>query len=199
MYILRLDFSMYIERIIYPVLVLGIGKRIGIWLQGCPHKCQGCINPELWEQQEKNNISVKKIIDNIQKICDEREVDGFTITGGDPFFQAEELSYFLSELVKFSKEILVYTGYQKCEIQSFQNGESMLECIDVLIDGKYVEEQNYSDLTLRGSANQKIYYKDEITQNKYKEYILQGRKLQNIYSEEYMLSLGIHNRRNKNE
>lgn len=199
MYILRLDFSMYIERIIYPVLVLGIGKRIGIWVQGCPHKCKGCINPELWEQQEKNNISVKKIIDTMQKICDEREVDGFTITGGEPFFQTEELSYLLSELVKFNKEILVYTGYQKCEIQSFQNGASMLECIDVLIDGKYLEEQNYSDLTLRGSANQKIYYKDDITQNKYKEYILQGRKLQNIYSDEYMLSLGIHNRRNKNE
>lgn len=186
---------MYIERIIYPVLVLGIGKRVGIWLQGCPHQCEGCINPELWMQDEKNNLNVKVIIEGIKKICDEREVDGFTITGGDPFFQLEELYELINELHKFKKEILVYTGYTKNEIIDMSKGEQILEYIDVLIDGKYVEEQNYHNLTLRGSANQNIYYKDKNIENKYQEYISNGRKLQNIYSGEYMLSLGIHDRR----
>lgn len=194
MRILRLDFSMYIERIVYPVLVLGVGKRIGIWLQGCPHFCAGCINPELWEQKEENNIDVAKIVNGVALICRKNEVDGFTITGGEPLFQLESLYFLLAELNKFEKEVLVYTGYAMKEIRKMKKGKELLELIDVLIDGKYEEEQNISGLALKGSKNQNIYYRNSEIEDRYREYLQQGRKLQHFYNSKYILSIGIHDR-----
>lgn len=190
---------MYVERIIYPVLVLGVGQRIGIWLQGCHHHCKGCINPELWEQKEKNNIDIKQIVKGVSLICCENKVDGFTITGGDPFFQSEQLYPLLEELKKFEKEILVYTGYTIQEIRNMKNGKEILELIDVLIDGRYEEEKNIPNLVLRGSENQNIYYRNSEMAGRYTEYLQQGRKLQHIYCNDYMLSIGIHDRSEINE
>lgn len=194
MHISRSDFNMFVERIVYPVLVLGVGKRIGIWLQGCPHYCTGCINPELWEQKEENNIDITKIVNSIASICLKNEVDGFTITGGEPLLQIEQLYLLLLELKKFEKEILVYTGYTIKEIQDMDRGKQLLELIDVLIDGKYEEEQNILGLALRGSQNQNIYYRNSLIEDRYKEYLQQGRKLQHFYNNKYMLSIGIHDR-----
>lgn len=50
---------MYVARILYPVMVLGPGKRIGIWFVGCRHQCKGCSNPELWETAEKYQITLQ--------------------------------------------------------------------------------------------------------------------------------------------
>ena len=61
---------MYIARILYPIEVLGPGKRIGIWFCGCPHKCKGCSNPELWEFQERYKTSLNTIKELINKIFD---------------------------------------------------------------------------------------------------------------------------------
>ena len=59
---------MRIARMIYPVNVLGAGNRIGIWTAGCPHECKGCSNPELWDINSAENISVKIIFDTVAKI-----------------------------------------------------------------------------------------------------------------------------------
>ena len=169
---------MYVERMVYPVFVLGVGTRIGIWMQGCPHHCHACINPELWDQKEKNNVDVHKILNSINSICIGNEVDGFTITGGEPFYQIEQLYRLLKGLRAFNKEILVYTGYTIHDIHNMDKGYQLLELIDVLIDGKYEEEQNVSGLALRGSENQKIYYRDSAIESRYVVYLNQGSKLQ---------------------
>ena len=75
---------MYVARILYPVEVLGPGKRIGIWFCGCPHKCKGCSNPELWDFQDKYNVSLETVMALVTSIAKDNQVDGFTITGGDP-------------------------------------------------------------------------------------------------------------------
>lgn len=185
---------MYIERIVYPVVVLGIGKRIGLWLQGCNHKCDECINPELWQQKENCNLSINTIIKMINDICENNLVDGFTITGGDPFFQIDDLHLLLEQLSSFNKEILVYTGYTIEQIQNFDKYDDIIDKIDILIDGKYIKELNVKNMALRGSSNQNIIYKNEKIKNKYKEYISKGRQLQNFNSLNNILSLGIHDR-----
>ena len=83
---------MFIARVLYPVKVLGIGNRVGIWTSICNHKCEGCSNPELWVANESQKVSIDELLQTIKQIDEFKKIDGFTITGGDPFYQKEELS-----------------------------------------------------------------------------------------------------------
>lgn len=178
---------MYVARILYPVEVLGPGKRIGIWFCGCPHKCKGCSNPELWEFQEKYKTSLGAIITLIETIAKEHQVDGFTITGGDPMYQADDLQKLVMHLCKISSDILVYTGYEIEELP-----KEYLHNISVLIDGRYIEERN-NNCILRGSDNQRIHILNTEVQKKYNEYLKNASNLiQNFTTSDGIVSVGIH-------
>jgi len=185
---------MYIARILYPIEVLGVGKRIGIWFVGCNHKCSGCSNPELWEVQQKYSISLENVMTLISDICEHYAVDGFTITGGEPFLQSEELLQLIKGISKFSKDILIYSGFTKEELQA-QNKASVLNIlteIAVLVDGKYVESRN-NGVILRGSDNQRIHILNADYQNKYDNYLkTSANTIQNFNVGDGIVSVGIH-------
>ena len=179
---------MYIARLLYPIEVLGPGKRIGIWVCGCPHHCDGCANPELWEFSEDRKITVKALLELVAQVAESNHVDGFTITGGEPFYQPEELEILLKGLRKWSQDILVFSGYYKEEIEKF----STLANIAVLVDGPYIKERNYG-LTLRGSDNQRIHILNEQYKDIYNDYLLNKRsKIQNFLDGNSVISVGIH-------
>ena len=116
---------MYISQLLYPLKVLGPGNRIGIWFSGCKHGCKGCSNPELWIQQKKHQLNMDDFIKLVDSIATTRDVSGFTITGGEPFLQAESLYYLIkkikddSELSKLN--IMIYTGYTLKELKNMKN------------------------------------------------------------------------------
>ena len=179
---------MYIARLLYPVEVLGPGKRIGIWVCGCPHHCEGCSNPELWDFDETRAISIEHLCELIGKIAVSNPIDGFTITGGEPFYQAKELEILLKKLQFWSKDILVFSGYYKDEIEKF----SSLENVAVLIDGPYIKSRNQG-LTLRGSDNQKIYILKDTYKTRYQKYLSNVKsKIQNFIEGQSVISVGIH-------
>lgn len=179
---------MYIARLLYPIEVLGPGKRIGIWVCGCPHHCDGCANPELWEFSEDRKITVEALLELVAQVAESNQVDGFTITGGEPFYQPEELEILLKGLRKWSQDILVFSGYYKEEIEKF----STLANIAVLVDGPYIKERNYG-LTLRGSDNQRIHILNEQYKDIYSDYLLNKRsKIQNFLDGNSVISVGIH-------
>ncbi len=103
---------MYVARVLYPVEVLGPGKRVGIWFCGCPRRCKDCSNHELWEFKNKYKTEPEIIFKLIQNIVREHHIYGFTITGGAPLYQAEELQKLLNMIKEFSDDIIVYTGYK---------------------------------------------------------------------------------------
>ncbi len=178
---------MYVARILYPVEVLGPGKRIGIWFCGCTHHCKGCSNPELWERQEKYKVSMDTVMKLIHKISDYNDVDGFTITGGDPMEQPKELSELIENLILINDDILVYTGYEIDELSA-----NSLKNISVLIDGKYQEDLNSNSL-LRGSTNQKIHILSDKHKEKYEKYLAtESNKIQNFATKDGVVSVGIH-------
>lgn len=180
-------------RIFYPVRVLGPGNRLGIWLAGCPRRCPGCSNPELWEKQEKYEIELDSLMNLLKPILQKADMDGIIITGGDPFFQAEELSLLLKELHSYTADILVYTGYHLQELR--QGPPAVREClkyIGVLIDGPYEAEKN-NGCRLRGSVNQRIYYLRPELQARYEAYMAAGpNKIQNFAVAGGIVSVGIH-------
>lgn len=178
---------MYVARILYPVEVLGPGKRIGIWFCGCPRRCKGCSNPELWEFQERYKTTPEMVFDLVNKIAKENQIDGFTITGGDPLYQEADLQQLLVKLKTISDDVIVYTGYKKYEIKP-----ELLSYISVLIDGEYVEELNNNEL-IRGSSNQEIYILDKTKENKYTTYFnTETNHIQNFFTSDGVVSVGIH-------
>ena len=179
---------MYIARILYPVEVLGPGKRIGIWFAGCHHHCKGCSNPELWEQTEKYHVSVDTVMALVNSIAERHQVDGFTLTGGDPMEQADELPPLLEKLSAINSDILMYTGYLYSEISD----KDALKYISVLIDGPYREDRNHGQ-KLIGSDNQTIYYLNTEVEEKYRSYLADGISgIQNFTSVDGIVSVGIH-------
>ncbi len=193
---------MKIARILYPITVLGPGRRVGLWLSGCPHRCDNCINPELWEQHEDQEMPIPAILAAISSISKQGTIDGFVFTGGDPMLQAEEMSVLLPLLKHFAEDILVYTGYEYEQLLSF--GEPIyydcLKYISVLIDGKYIDELNDGSL-LRGSSNQRILFLDETIKDKYTNYFTSSRvnEIQQFPTSDGFISVGIHRRGFRNE
>ena len=178
---------MYIARVLYPVEVLGPGKRVGIWFCGCPRRCKGCSNPELWTFQERYRTSPQVVYELVLRIAAEHTIDGFTITGGDPMYQAAELQELLGLLRGISDDILVYTGYSIGELS-----RAALSGISVLIDGAYIESRN-TGCALRGSDNQGIHILDPDYREKYAAYLNQHRNaIQNFMTADGVISVGIH-------
>jgi len=182
---------MYVARILYPVEVLGYGKRIGIWFSGCPHKCVNCSNPELWESNLKQFITLDNLMSIIKRICLNNTVDGFTITGGEPFYQKDDLEKLVEELYKINDDILIYSGYTLEDLKEMKN-ESILSRIAVLIDGRYIDSQNNGAI-LKGSDNQNIYILNNKYELKYDLYLQNTvNAIQNFNIGNGVISVGIH-------
>ena len=178
---------MYVARVLYPVEVLGPGKRVGIWFCGCPRRCKGCSNPELWEFQDRYKTTPQRIYELVLQIAKKYPIDGFTITGGDPMYQAEDLQELAKLLTNISKDILVYTGYDRSELSA-----ESLSGIAVLIDGEYIESRN-TNCILRGSDNQSIHILDDGFRERYNDYLSSTEnQIQNFMTSEGVVSVGIH-------
>lgn len=188
---------MNVARILYPVEVLGPGRRVGIWVAGCEHYCEKCSNPELWSKRPEYEIEVQTLVDVIRQSIPSNQIDGFVITGGDPFYQAEELAELLPALKQLADDILVYTGFTYEELLSSDNEavESCLGNISVLVDGPYIDALNDGSL-LRGSSNQRIIFLNEDIKPKYQAYFdtYHENKIQNFSVEGGVVSVGIHKR-----
>lgn len=179
---------MQIDRIYYPVETLGYGKRIGIWTIGCPHHCEKCSNPELWTEDKCKEIDIESIVKCVKRVGN---ADGITITGGDPFYQADELLILVSRLRELGYEdILVYSGYTYEELIKDEVSKSVLDLIAVLIDGKYVDSLN-DNRTIRGSSNQRILVLNSQMNNRYSDVNSWERKTQIVMNNNDIHAIGI--------
>lgn len=135
------------------VTKLGPGIRFILWTQGCARCCKGCMTPMSQDRDSGRIISVFDLAD----IIIQSGRDGLTISGGEPFLQAQAL-YELVNLIRAKRDIgiIVYTGYTLDEILQSKDLYMcrFLEQIDLLIDGPYIEELN-DGMNLRGSSNQR--------------------------------------------
>ena len=177
-----------LARLYYPVKTLGFGKRIGIWLAGCDRDCPYCITPELRDAKAGRAVSVDEIVGHAKKLC--RDMDGFTISGGEPFFYREDLKALVRAISKLSEDIIIYTGYTLEELVKIhdENIDYVLDNISVLVDGPYVHELN-DKKGLRGSSNQRIHvfkFKE-----RYADFEHEKRGVQVIVEGDRVITIGI--------
>lgn len=175
-------------RIYYPVKTLGPGNRVGIWMNGCNRGCAGCISPELQHYDASKEITVKELMLMIHRI--QYPIEGFTISGGEPFYNPDALNEIVQSLADVCDDILIYTGYtiEELRLQENEAINTVLNTCAALIDGSYIKELN-DNRGLRGSSNQKcLIFK---YQDKYKGIEIADRALQNVMYGNKVLTIGI--------
>ena len=145
---------MNIGGIIYESLNDGIGVRTTIFISGCKHNCYNCHNQRLacFEYGKVFNEQMQDEI--IEYINTDPLIDGITLSGGDPLYSETELIDFVRRFKTKTKNktIWMYTGFTFEDIQD----HAILNYIDIIVDGEYVEELRDTSLKFRGSSNQRI-------------------------------------------
>jgi anaerobic ribonucleoside-triphosphate reductase activating protein len=159
--------SLRIAGVVKESTVDGPGFRYVIFTQGCPHKCEGCHNPETHDFNGGKLVPIDKIVQDIKK---NPLLAGVTISGGDPLMQAGQVAKLIDKLDK-KLTVMVYTGftYEYLLKNSDDNNKYMdlLERTDILMDGKFVKELMDENLIFRGSSNQRaIDVKKSLKENK---------------------------------
>ncbi len=139
--------------IIEDTMVDGPGFRTAIYCAGCKHHCKGCHNPQSWDFNNGTMMSTRQIMDIIKQ-------DPFanvTFSGGDPMFQPEGFTE-LAEAIRMetNKTIWCWTGYKFEMLLRMPKQRRLLELIDVIVDGPFIEAQKDPDLLFRGSRNQRL-------------------------------------------
>ena len=136
-------------------IVDGPGIRTAFFSQGCPHRCEGCQNPETWDFDGGTPMETEALADIARANPLSR---GVTFSGGEPFAQAEGFAE-LAELLKADGyEIASYTGYtfEHLRDHGTKAQKRLLSLLDVLVDGPFVLAERSLDLAYRGSRNQRI-------------------------------------------
>lgn len=149
------------KSITYPDVNNGLGCRVSLWISGCTHKCEGCHNQSLWDFNNGKEF-VGDIEERLFSILSLPYIKGLTLTGGDPLLSFDDVFSLCKEVKKQfpSKDIWLYTGFTMDYISNNEMS-SILQYIDVLVDGKYVSKLRDISLAFRGSTNQHIWIKNK--------------------------------------
>ncbi len=142
----------------------GAGVRVSLFVSGCRHHCKNCFNKEAWDFNYGKPFT-KAVADEILTALSPDYITGFSLLGGEPFEPENQVS--LANLLKQikqtlpNKDIWCYTGFLYEDIIAGRVGDAelaktMLQNIDVLVDGKFIEDLKRPDLLFRGSSNQRI-------------------------------------------
>ena len=152
-----LDNLLRVYHMVDETEVLGPGKLFGLWTQGCPRRCPGCIAPGSHPRNGGQLVEVDRLAGYIRSLSG---LSGIVVSGGEPFLQPAPLARLLRQL-KDGRDfgVVIYTGYWLTELKAMRDpavDEILGGLCDLLVDGPYVEEQN-DGMSLRGSANQGVH------------------------------------------
>lgn len=150
--------KLHLAGVIRESIVDGPGWRFVVFVQGCPHRCPGCQNPQTWSFTEGGYDTTVENIVNAAKA--NKLISGITLSGGEPFTQAKPLAVLARELKKEGLDVMAFTGWTFEQLRDGadeQNGwMELLRELSLLIDGRFIKEQLTLNLRFRGSKNQRI-------------------------------------------
>ena len=143
--------------IVKQSIVDGPGLRLVVFAQGCPHGCHGCHNPGALPFDGGSLCTAREILEEMQK---NPLLQGVTLSGGEPFCQAEAFLPLALGVKERGKNLWIYSGYSWEELHDLAKTDPhilpLLAAADVLVDGRYLHDQRDLTLPFRGSANQRV-------------------------------------------
>ncbi|MDD4377897.1 MAG: anaerobic ribonucleoside-triphosphate reductase activating protein [Eubacteriales bacterium] len=149
--------TLRIAGVVRESIVDGPGIRFVVFCQGCSHNCKGCHNPDTHDFSGGYDCPIGKIIEAIDQ---NQLISGVTFSGGEPACQPEGFLALAKKIKERNLDIVMFSGYTYEQL--LEMGEKnpalieLLQYVDLLIDGKYIQEQRDLTLQFRGSKNQRI-------------------------------------------
>ena len=136
-------------------IVDGPGLRFVCFVQGCPHHCPGCHNPGSHDHAGGEEMTTDEVI---AQMLANPLADGLTLSGGEPFEQAEDCMVIARAAHDHGLNVWCYTGYTYEHLLRHGTGDqiALLAEVDVLVDGRYEEKKRSLSLEWRGSSNQRV-------------------------------------------
>ena len=158
-----MDLTLRIAGIEEDSIVDGPGLRMTVFAQGCLRNCKGCHNPQTHALDQGTLTSAK---DLLTQFCSDPLLSGITFSGGEPFLQPEPLLWLAKEVHRLGKNVMAFSGYTLEELldQGLERPAvtDLVNEVDYLVDGPYIEELRNLELEYRGSSNQRYLSRDEI-------------------------------------
>ncbi|SDX01448.1 4Fe-4S cluster-binding domain-containing protein [Thiocapsa roseopersicina] len=150
---------------------LGPRSRYGLWVQGCPFRCSGCMTPGALPFTGGTAVDLDALTAEVLAVPD---IEGLTVSGGEPFAQASALAALLMRLrARRDLGLIVYTGFRhgalRRRARTTMGIAALLAATDLLIDGPYQALRN-DGAPLRGSANQRVITLTDRYRNQLQEY-----------------------------
>ena len=136
-------------------IVDGPGFRYVLFVQGCPHRCKGCHNPESHDPEGGFDMTTGEVF---AEITSNPHLRGVTFSGGEPFEQVPALLELGTMIKNAGLTLMSYSGYTLEELQARHDPDTdrLLDMLDMLVDGRYVESLRNLALVYRGSENQRV-------------------------------------------
>lgn len=131
----------------------GPGIRMAIFFQGCLNRCPGCHNRDSWELGGGRIFDTEEVR---RMMLSDPLLDGITLSGGEPFLQTEALDRISEDAHDMGLSVWCYSGYTFEELYSSSEGRYAMRNIDVLVDGRFMQELKSMDCKWRGSTNQRL-------------------------------------------
>jgi anaerobic ribonucleoside-triphosphate reductase activating protein len=143
--------------IIEESVVDGPGLRFVVFMQGCPHGCGGCHNPDTHDPGGGYSADTDDIIG---RFMENPLLAGMTLSGGEPFLQARAARALAEQVKRAGKSLVAYTGFLCEELarQAVRDKDirGLLHSVDILVDGPYIQELSTRASEFRGSSNQRV-------------------------------------------
>ncbi|MBF0406379.1 MAG: radical SAM protein [Candidatus Riflebacteria bacterium] len=169
--------------------VEGPGKRTAVWFQGCSIRCQQCCNPQMFNADARDFISVTELASRIAEAA--TRTDGLSLLGGEPLDQAFELISLLQNLRNFYKKgIILFTGYTWQQIQANSEKMQAVGLCDLIIAGPYIAAHASESRRWIGSDNQTLHFITEYYADLQREWPLNKREIEIILRDGLILLNG---------
>lgn len=135
----------------------GPGERFALWVQGCSLRCPGCCNPHTWHDRDVLRLSVDAVWERIARArARHPALEGVSLLGGEPAEQDAPLAALARRCRAAGLSVMLYSGYTLAELRA--RGARLLDEVDLLVDGRYVEALRTTKRRWIGSTNQGLHF-----------------------------------------
>jgi anaerobic ribonucleoside-triphosphate reductase activating protein len=141
----------------------GPGRRLAIWLQGCPLRCPGCCNPQMLPFEGGTPTRLETLLTKIADAQRQHRIEGVTLLGGEPFAHAVGAAPLAAKVQRRGLSVMIFTGYLLEDLRRDALSEvaALLRNTDILVDGPYLQELPEPERRWIGSSNQRIHFLTE--------------------------------------